>query len=418
MSALLPGPGLEVEVCLAVGESERGGTWDAGLWDYNVWQQTDTSYGDWVDVTCSVVDGFTMTAGASSADGVVTRWEAATVAYELVGEQFDPRSGPHAGVLGPAVGTRVRWRPVGAPDWITAFLGYIDNDGFTYDPKTERATVAATDGTRVFAGFDGLEQAAQGANETAAERVTRIADMVNWPAELRDVTAGGVALQPTTLAENAWTMLLAVADTDLALLWVNRAGALAYRPQGKVIPSLMVNAVITCDEAGVPDGVTAVRPVNVAGQQAHVLRNVVAVSRQSTDTDPAVTVTLRDDASIARYQPATYQRTDLQHVDDAWSTDVAEALIMVGAWPTTCPDTATLDTRADLGAGPLLLGLEPNLSIAVEDTAGGRWQCEPAGWSVTVSKLAVYGDIQLLDVSPWFGAGWDSDGWELGKWGF
>lgn len=416
MSAILPGANIELEVALGIGQAALGAVWDTATFDYSVWQQSDTSYGDFIDVSCDVADGFTMSAGATNVDGVVTRWEAATVALDLLGNAYDPRSGPWAGILGPSVQVRIRWRVVGSATWLTAFLGFIDDDGLTYDPKAKRAHLAATDGTRIFNAYDGLEQSPIGLGETAAQRVGRIADLVGWPSARRDITAGGVTVQATTLADNAWTMLLAVADTDLALLWINRAGALAYRPQGKVSPSQTVNAMITCGTA--PAGVTRVRPLNIEGQQSHTTRNIVSVARQSDGVSTPATVTLRDDTSVVRYYPHTYERTDLIHTDDAWSTTVASAILLVGAFPTTCPDTATLDTRADIGAGPLLLGLEPNVSITVEDLDGGVWQCEPAGWSVTVSRAGIHGDIRLLDVSQWFGSPWDGTAWDDGRWGF
>ena len=63
--------------------------------------------------------------------------------------------------------------------------------------------------------------------------MVRVANAALWAGGY-DVTAGGTVLQGTTLDAGAWTELLEVADTDLALLWVTRAGVLAYRPRGRV----------------------------------------------------------------------------------------------------------------------------------------------------------------------------------------
>ena len=414
--------GVDIEVALGIGTIKPGAAWDAGTFDYNTWQETDTPLGDWTDVTCDVAEPVALASG-SSPDGVVTRWEAQTCNLTLVGPTWDPRSGPYVGLLGPALPVRVRWRPTGTDDsaWLTTFVGAADDDGFTYDPKTELATVAATDGTRILAAFDGVEQPPIGAGESAAARVNRIADMAGWPVAQRDIAPGGVAVQATTLADAAWTMLLAVADTDLALLWINRAGQLAYRPEGKVIPSLKLAAVIGC----VPDpgdGTIVVDPVNITGQQPTITRNIVSISRQAaSDDDTAVTVTLRDDSSVARFLAHSYERTDLIHVNDAWSTTVAQAVLMGGAWPSTSPASVDLSSRADPAASALLLSLEPSLSIDVTDGIN-TWQCEPAGWQVTITRGEVAGTISLLDVSAWYGAGWDStdttDGWDESAWGF
>ena len=62
-------------------------------------------------------------------------------------------------------------------------MGQAADDGFTYDPKQQLAQLSATDGTRIFAAFNGVEQPAIGQGETAAARVSRIADMVGWPCQ-------------------------------------------------------------------------------------------------------------------------------------------------------------------------------------------------------------------------------------------
>lgn len=405
--AALPGPGIDLEVCLGVGQSESTGVWDAGRWDVDTWGQTDTDLGDWVDISCYVTDddGVTFGAGASNADGVVTRWEAATTAFTLLGAIFDPGGDVWVGLLGPGLPVRVRWRPTGSPDWLVTFRGFVDDGGFSYDPRTRRARVAATDSTRIFAAFDGLEQPPAGAGETAAARVARIADLVGWPADQRDITPGGVPVQAATLAGNAWTMLLATADTDLAILWLNRAGDLAYRPQGKVIPDRDVLATVGCEPG-------QIMPITIAGQQPTVTRNVVSIARAG-----GAAVTVRDDPSIARFLPHTYQRTDLIHTDDAWSQIVAEAVLVSSAWPTAAPEVVHLDSRADRAASALLLALEPSLSIAVDDGAA-VWQCEPAGWSVVVHRDRVEGEIRLLDVTAWFGDAWDAATWDNSRWGF
>src|SRR5579864_1328512 len=138
MTAVLPAPGIEVEIALAVGRTADAGVWDSGRFDVNVWSQTDTTLGDWLDVSCSVLDGVELNAGASDADGVVTRWEAATCAFTLIGDAWNPNSGPYAGLLGPNLPVRVRWRPLGSPDWLTAFLGATDDSGFNYTYKGNR----------------------------------------------------------------------------------------------------------------------------------------------------------------------------------------------------------------------------------------------------------------------------------------
>ena len=333
MTAVLPGPGIEIEICLALGrQTPQTGVWDAGRFDSAVWAQTDTTLGDWVDVTCDVQVPFQLHAGTDRSDGVVTRWEAATTALTLWGDAYNPRSGPYAGLLGPGLPVRIRYRAAGATTWLPGFNGYVDDDGFTWSKPpghVGRAQVAATDGTRILNAADLMKRAPVGAGETAAARITRIADAVQWPADRRGIEAGGVTVRSTDLSGSAWSQLLLVADTDLAHLWIDAAGVLRYVPQGRVSPQSAPVAYIGCGPG--PGGIPVIPPVRIVGQQPTVIRNVANIQRSVDDGAPAApVVTLTDDQSISRYQARhVYSRTDLVHTDDAYSTTIAQAVLTV-----------------------------------------------------------------------------------------
>ena len=98
--------GYDLELSLGIGRQTGAGAWDSGLWDLAVWAQPDTALGDWVDVTCDVVAPFTLAAGSSEADGITMRWEAASTAFTLDGDQWDPWNGPYADLLGPELPVR------------------------------------------------------------------------------------------------------------------------------------------------------------------------------------------------------------------------------------------------------------------------------------------------------------------------
>jgi hypothetical protein len=417
MTAVLPGPGIELSVEIGVGRLTPTAQWDYEAWDQSSWGDPESTLGDFVDVTCYTVDGVSLGAG-SSADGVVTRWEAASCAFQLIGDLFDPNAGPWVGLLGPGVPVRVRWRPASGGSWWTAFTGQTTDDGFSYDTKTQLANINATDGTAILSAFDAPEQPAVGQGDSAAARVARILDFSEWPADRRDITAGGVALKSTTLADSAWTMLLAVADTDLAFLYHDRSGNLAYRPEGKIRPAVHVEAVIGCD---IPDellgGYVPIEPVNIEGQTPTTIRNIVAVSRQTNEGDPdASTVTVRDEPSVSRFLAHTYSRTDLQHLDDSWSTLVATTILASSAWPSDAPASVTLSSRADPASTALLLALEPSQGIVVYKD-GRAWRCCPAGWSVNINRREVSGEITLLDETRWIAGLWDQAAWDIDHWG-
>jgi hypothetical protein len=358
-----------------------------------------------------------LAAGASDADGVVTRWEAATCHFTLHGDEWDPWGGPYAGILGPQVGVRVLARKVGGT-WAPVFTGTTTADGWVWNPGTRpTAVVSASDPVQLLAAADGPEQAAVGQGEIASARVTRILDAASFPVQLRNVTSGGVTVKSTTLANAAWPDLLQVADTDLALLWISRDGRLSYIPQGRVGEGTKLAARLVMCPPEPPDP-TRVQYVTLGGAQPTVVRNIVSVSRQKNDGDPdPLTVTVRDDASAARYLPRPYQRTDLIHTADAWSTTVANAILAAGSWPSMAPRDVVLNSRVSLDAVPLLFGLEPSHTFDVEDPHGQVWREGVSGWDVTVSTREISGTVVLDDISRWVSGKWDTGIWDESRWG-
>jgi hypothetical protein len=173
-------------------------------------------------------------------------------------------------------------------------------------------------------------------------------------------------------------------------------------------------------EAREPDP-TQIQVVTIGGAQFADIRNIVAISRQKEDgvsEDPA-TVTVRDDASIARYLSRGYSRTDLQHQDDVWSTTVANAVLASSSWPSRAPREAVLTSRlGDPDVPPLLLSLEPDMTFDVEDTSGTWWREACIGWTVNVSRRRIDGTIELNDVSKWVGGKWDTAIWDQDRWSY
>lgn len=443
MSIAVTGYGVDLRVQLGIGRQADRAVWDSSRWDTDaVWGASETALGDWVDVTCDVDDPFTLAAGASDADGIVTRWEAATLGMTLWGNLYDPWDGPHAGTLGPQTPVRVLWRPhtpapaaaaltaridalAGEQEWVPAFTGAVAADGYRWTPAARgpgRVDVDAVDATSRLVAWDAVPTLEQGAAETASSRVGRILDIAYWPEQRADVHPGGVRMRPTRLEGPAWSQLLAVADTDLALLWVDREGVLCYRPQGRVGEGTrLVAHLVVCPPEQIRDegDVAAVQVVTMGGAQPADIRNVITVTRRkSGDETDDTTITVRDEQSIARYQAALFTTT-LQHHDQSWSAVVAAAALASMAWPTPAPRTATLDSRLGHHLTPqLLLALEPDMTFDVTDPAGRTFRQAAVGWTVDVGRGHIRGDITLDDVTRWVGGRWDQAGWDQQRWGF
>jgi hypothetical protein len=429
--------GVDLLVELAVGRAVDAGLWGTSRWDQTRWGTSDTTAGDWLDVTCDVLDGLRLAAGSNTDDGVTRRWESASAAFTLDGPAWDPWNGPHAGIVGDRTPVRVSWRSTsivlelledfGVPTsrdvvgWVRAFTGYIATRGYSWDPGARQARVQCVDGTSILVASDREKVAPQGAGESAAARVSRVAAAALWPGGY-DVTPGGTPVQATTLDKPAWGELLEVADTDLALLWVNRAGVLAFRPRGRVGQGARLSGrLVVCED---PPGSSDVAVMTMGGNQPSVTRNRVTIARRKDDTVPGdapVPAVVEDRESIARYQAHDYKRSDLWHTDDAWSATVANAVLGSGAWPSPAPGELRLDTvSGDPLVAPLLLTLEPDMTFDVVDDGGTVYRQAVVGWDVEVRNDELEGLLRLEDVTRWARAGvwgtglWGTDYWGLG----
>jgi hypothetical protein len=428
------GYGLELLVELAIGRAADAGLWGTSRWNQARWGTSDTTAGDWLDVTCDVLDGLRLAAGSDTEDGIARRWESASASFTLDGAQWDPWNGPHQGIIGDRTPVRVSWR---APTlvlelleafgvhatshdvagWVPAFTGYIATRGYSWDPGAAQALVQCVDGTSVLVSSARVARAPQGAGETAAARVSRVAAAAQWPGGY-DVLAGGSALQATTLELPAWDELLQVADTDLALLWVTRAGVLAYRPRGRVGQGVRLSGRLVVCETETND----VAVMTMGRNQPSATRNRVTVSRRVDKTvtnDVPVAAVLEDRESIARYQAHDFKSVELWHTDDVWSTTVAEAVLGGGAWPSAAPGQVLLDSvTGDVLVPALLLTLESDMTFDVVDDGGTVYREAVAGWDVQITNDEIEGVLYLEDVSRWTNVGhWGTAIWGVDRWG-
>lgn len=413
--------GYDLELSLGIGRQGEVGRWDdpAARWGLIVWDQPDTELGDWVDVTCSVPGEAVFAAGSDESRGVVVQWEAATCSFVLDGPDFDPWSGPYAGVLGPQTPVRWRWRVTGDTDWQPLFYGAVQDGGYQWDAMTETATVACSDPTSDLASFDAEAQTPdQGAGETAAARVSRILDMAQWPADARDITPGGVQLVATDLSGSALTQLQDVADTDLALMWVRRDGRFAYVPQGRANPQTPGGRLVAC--VAEPDDLAV---IDMGRGDFTPVANIVAVragKAPSAEGDDPPYVVQENAASVARYR-ARQAKFDLLHdqtLRPDWSAVVGRLVLGAFSWPSMAPAEVLLGLASeDFRVPELLFTLEPSITFEVVDLAGRSWVMDVSGWEVAVSFNSCGGTLYLNDITATAGSQWDTAGWDADRWG-
>ena len=153
----------------------------------------------------------------------------------------------------------------------------------------------------------------------------------------------------------------------------------------------------------------AVCVVDFSNSQPVVMRNAVSISRAAdplVDGDTPVAAIATDQASVDRYGPYTYSRTDLINQDDAWSAVVAGAVLVNRSQPTMHPQIADLDIRFDTKVADLLLGTEIGQVVWVHDS-GQLFQCAVVGWTVDITREGPHWVADPLGCHP-------VDWWSLG----
>lgn len=315
--------GFAVEINLAGPESSAL-IWDdptRGLWDTGVWGGST----DLVDmVALGLVRGGSISRGSTRFEGVYARAEAGTAEVVLDNRdaRFDPTNlaGPYVALgvtqVVPMRAFRVR---AGAYD---LWRGFADAWRLGYPPGDAVCTLVGTDGFKVLANFNGLEQGSQGAGEDTGARVARILDNADWPAADRDLDAGLTAVQATTLASPALAEILLTADTEVGEFYISGAGKAVYRNR----EALFTEARSTTSQATFAgSGLAGVdlQSLEVSYDDLQ-LANLVKIGRAG-----GVVQSAADTDSQQNYLLRTFERSDLLHQTDAESLAFAEYALSI-----------------------------------------------------------------------------------------
>jgi hypothetical protein len=409
VSALIAGGAVEVEVALALGLEAGTGRWDdpAAVFGVTRWGQSDSSLGDWVDVTCQTLELHLEMSG-DEPDPLVPLPYAGTCTGRLIGDLFDPWTGPWQGLIGEGTAARVRARASAGDSWSTVIDGQVT--AYTWDPAGLVAELEVTDRLMLL-NFDlPAVDPPVGGGEVASARIGRLLDRAEWSGG-RALVAGGEPMLPTTLDGAGITSLRTIAESDLGLLTMSRDATISYLPGGFPFPVTPTWALTVCPTPGETHLVTM--DTRAGGQ----LVNVCSISRQSDEGTEADTYTAREETSVARYGPRTYKRTDLQHSDPAQSQTVAQFVVARDAWPSRPPVAVTLDSRIDPAAAVCLLLADTADRVDVRGMDGTVSTLIVTGWQVDVDHFVVAGHLRVTPESVVTGAVfdravWDSDRWE------
>lgn len=267
----------------------------------------------WVDITSAVrvEAGVTINRGSTRNAGPYFRYEAGALNLSLDNRdgEFDPfnLSGTHvsAGVtqLRPGLPIRVCATHNGAT--FKLFVGFVQSWTVTYPatPQVDSVVeVTAADGVAILQAADGLAQPSQGSTENAGERIGRILDNASWSASARVIDESGVEqLQPTELAQAAWTEALLTADSVNGYLYCDRFGRIVYATKSQFPRS----SEVVFGSTGTP--ISAAEISNDLDQ----VFNAVKLARAEGNQQGG-----RDEDSIALFGLRGYERNDLVVIND------------------------------------------------------------------------------------------------------
>jgi hypothetical protein len=336
---------VEVRVQLAIGSSSGADptfTLDDPTFsqlDYAVLGSPTAPY---VDVTCDVRQ-VAYRWGATRTDGVLTRWEAASATVVLDNNDAQYPIGGDDTPLVPMIGLDVQARivqpTVGA--WVPLFTGYVNAYLLAFDPHTLDCTVTlqSTDATALLSAYNAPAQSPLGEGDTASQRVDRILTEAEWTGA-RDLQAGGRIMAATTLANDAWTELLLVNDSELGAVFIAPSGAATFRTRETVMGAIVSSAAPVADWG---PGASQLRYEDVVtASDDTLLKNIVDAARPSGTQQTA-----RDGASVSKYLPHRWGRNDLALDTDGDVQAWASLVLQTSSVPFRRVDALTVTPQVD-----------------------------------------------------------------------
>jgi hypothetical protein len=397
------------------------GVWDASLWNSGVWGPDVV----WTDVTSYVHRWSTDRSRSRETERYNTG--TASVVLKNQDDRFTPSnlSGPYvaagASQIRPGVPLRIRatWAGVTWP----VFYGFVDewsNELGNYGLRST-ATIRALDSLSLLAAFDGLEQGAAGAGDTAGARIARVCANAGFDLPLA-VDDGYNTMQATTLAGRALDEIGLTADSDGGFVWAAADGSLVFHDQF---------AALTKTRSNTSQFTFGLNPAS------HVLFSELATSYDSTlifndvafAREGGTAYNVKDAESISLYKPRTYRRFDLICETDDQLEPMADFFLARFKVPRERVESVTCRgprTAAEAAVQwPKILGAEMRDRVTVQgDTPGGadinqevfvdgisHDVAVDTGWRVRFDFASTAGYAGLTQFGRWDSATWDTSVW-------
>lgn len=312
-------------------------------------------------------------------------------------------------------------------EWLPFFTGTVETDqeGVT-DFADSSVTLGLVELTAFLAGFDSAEQPSQGAGDTLAQRVARLLDQADWPADTAieaDSIGDQATFQATTMAQNRLGELDLVADSVGMRILAGSDGTLTF-----TAPYPDVDVTSDASFSNTPEGDEL--PVASVTPYASTDRIVnIAVAANAGSIEQAV----RDWPSIDEFGPfGPGARDDLILQSDDLLTEMLQRRVAAGATDSLGIESVELDADQDPVNLPLLMAQYASTGLEARQPFNLRWvhpstavfpvalviegmthtitPTEPGAamkWTATLSTATrVFADAMT----------WDADFWDTNYW--
>lgn len=409
-----PVPGVVIKAFLAFYPSTAViGQWDAAKWNQagSVWAGAATE----TDVACQIMS-LSIQRGR---DEPLSRFRVGVCSMViddpngLYTPWSDASDSSAYSRIRPGIGLRITATYQGTT--YPLFKGTVDAITDTFPNITGHAVAFnASDDLSYLGAYDGIEQPPIGDSDLAAQRLTRIFNMVGYQGVLK-FDPGTIPLQPTTLAQNAENEAGIVIDTELGALLAQADGAILFKDRNGMVGDPHYTAVQYVFGEIAPE--LCYEDIELQTDASHV-RNVVSISNAG-----GTAVTVSDARSIARYGGRrTYQRMDLVHKDEAQSltiaqqylanyADAAQRVEALGILPSVTPEVITAALRIDLLWRIQVRRRATGFQVVADlQVQGVEHAITPHEWRTTYRTFSANA---VFAVGKWSVAKWDH-----GLWGF
>ena len=250
----------------------------------------------------------------------------------------DNASGPYYGQILPMRQVKVTTNYNGTE--YALFSGFISSWDWEWPKGTQfaKVTVTADDGFRLLAlsNVDNVTGAATG--DYPGTRINQILDMIDWPADMREIDTGTQELQNDPGGLRAvLEAIQTVEATELGGFYMDPNGNARFKSRNAISQQASGTAVDFADDG---TGIYY-QDLDVAFDETE-LSNVVSVTNHGGTAQTA-----SDATSIAEYFTRTYTQTELLGRNNAQALNIANLILQYRKTPRIRIESITLDLSSD-----------------------------------------------------------------------